>query len=147
MNKYKVTGADKESGKDVKMFISAKTPQKAAAKAKGMYVSSVENLDEDPSVLSKINGVLNTPIIKPIPLDISEKDLFFRLLSLLLIICGLVIFWYYVSEYSATAYSPSSSNVHNIGLMQNRLIGCISGLFAMATGIVTIAISYVAKDS
>ena len=80
----------------------------------------------------------------------------------MVIIGGLVIFWYYVSEYSTTAYSPSSSNVseysttayspsssnvHNIGLMQNRLIGCISGLFAMATGIVTIAISYVAKDS
>ena len=49
MNKYKVTGADKESGNERCEIVFAKNPQRAehSARLRGMYVSSIERLPDN----------------------------------------------------------------------------------------------------
>ena len=49
MNKYKVTGADKESGNERCELVFAKNPQRAehSARLRGMYVSSIERLPDN----------------------------------------------------------------------------------------------------
>ena len=79
MNKYKVTGADKESGNDRCEIVSANNPQKAAdaARAKGMYVSSVENLTERKVVSRKKKK--------------QPKYLFLHFLASLMIVIGVLV--------------------------------------------------------
>ena len=131
-------GADQQTGNDRCEIITAETASHAEslAQAKGMFVSSVELFQKE---VEKIHATKTQT--KKVNNDMSAA----RVFGFLLAIVGIFVFGYFLVAYDTTAssYSYSSSNVHNIGLMQNRLIGCMSGLFAMATGIITIVISYV----
>ena len=134
---YKIMGADSQTGNDRCEIITAETISHAEslAQAKGIFVSSVELFQEE--VKETQNKEASSDMISA------------RIFGFLLAIVGIFVFGYFLVAYDTTtsSYSYSSSNVHNIGLMQNRLIGCVSGLFAMATGIVTIVISYINKNS
>ena len=74
MNKYKVTGADKESGNDRCEIVFAKNPQRAehSARLRGMYVYSVENLNDNLEVKVSTRRQVTANKLELLPMSTSN---------------------------------------------------------------------------
>ena len=97
MNEYKVTGADKESGNDRCEIVFAKNPQKAAdaARAKGMYVSSVENLAEGPDNFEPVETVKTVKTVS----SMTPQELFWTIVGAIIfapLIPGILVLLIYL---------------------------------------------------
>jgi len=103
--KYKVTGVDKESSTAVKMIVSAKNSQKAAdaARAKGMYVSSVEYLNENDSSgqVSNINKTVQVSNINKTVSSMTPQELFWTIVGAIIVaplIPGILVLLIYLAN-------------------------------------------------
>ena len=71
-----------------------------------------------------------------------------KLFGTLLLLVGIIILCYFVFYYDTTISSSPGSLVryYNIGLQQNRQLGCIGGMIAAAVGLVLIGFGLFQQD-
>jgi hypothetical protein len=132
--RFKIDGVTSDAGKDANFTVQANSEDDAAAKARalGILPHSISELYSPP------------PVFSPPPIAPGQAG--YKPLTVwgwILIIGGLCVACFFGLIYDttvSTTFFEADARIHNMGLQQNRMLGCIAGLIAAAVGIVMVAI-------
>ena len=153
-HKYKVVGANKQTGTDSSMTVIATSVAEAEqiASDRGMFVSDTIRLNEEVGIFDELlykpkfdKEFYTQPQPQPQPQPASNSnsdDVNGKVASgIILLVLGLFLLIIFAFFYDTTVSSGYGySSVHNIGLQQNRMIGSLSGIASITIGIILIAI-------
>jgi hypothetical protein len=129
--RFQIDGVSSDSGGDKNCVVEANTEEEAAAKARALGV-----------LPWKVSEVYTPPLVFSPPSRANNEPLFEKPLTVwgsILIIGGLCVAGFFLFRYDTSTDSPAG-RIINLGIQQNRMLGCLAGMVAAAVGAVMVAI-------